>query len=124
MIPVTLDLLAGGRLWSVDGEATLSGPFAVRHASGNKTWVDPIIGVVGQVKLGGGFSLQAEGDVGGFGIVSDIDWQVQGTLQYQVGEPITMDAGYRYLAVDYKMTGSSSMLRFPDRSSAQPSVSD
>jgi hypothetical protein len=103
--PVTLDLLAGGRFWGLDGESKLSGPFAVRKGSGSEIWVDPIIGISGRVGLGSGFALQAEADVGGFGLVADIDWQVMGTLQYQVSDSITLDAGYRYLAVDYKNGG-------------------
>jgi len=99
--PVTVDLLAGGRLWNVDATGTLAGPLAVRQRSGSETWVDPIIGVSGRVELGSGFALQAEGDVGGFGLVSDIDWQVLGTIQYQVADYLTLDAGYRYLAVDF-----------------------
>jgi hypothetical protein len=98
--PVTLDLLVGGRLWNVDAKGTVTG-FAVRQRSGSQTWVDPIIGISGRVELGSGFALQAEGDVGGFGLVSDIDWQVLGTIQYQVADYLTLDAGYRYLAVDY-----------------------
>jgi hypothetical protein len=102
---VSLDLLAGGRLWNVDAEGTLAGPLAVRQRSGSKTWVDPIIGIAGRIELGSGFALQAEGDVGGFGAASDIDWQVLGTLQYQVAESIALEAGYRYLAVDYDDSG-------------------
>jgi hypothetical protein len=98
---VSLDLLAGGRLWNVDAEGTLVGPLAVRQRSGSKTWVDPIIGIAGRVELGGGFALQAEGDVGGFGLNADIDWQVVGTLQYEIDEAIALEAGYRYLAVDF-----------------------
>ena len=103
--PVTLDLLAGGRFWGLDGKSTLTGPVAVRKGSGSDIWIDPIIGISGRVGLGSGFALQAEADVGGFGLVSDIDWQVLGTLQYQVSDSFTMDAGYRYLAVDYKNGG-------------------
>jgi len=98
---VSLDLLAGGRLWNVDAEGTLAGPLAVRQRSGSKTWVDPIVGIAGRVEVGGGFALQAEGDVGGFGVASDIDWQLLGTLQYRVAESVALEAGYRYLAVDY-----------------------
>jgi opacity protein-like surface antigen len=98
---VSLDVLAGGRLWNLDAEGTLAGPLAVRQRSGSQTWVDPIIGIAGWVELGGGFALQAEGDVGGFGVASDIDWQLLGTLQYQVAESVALEAGYRYLAVDY-----------------------
>jgi hypothetical protein len=98
---VSLDLLVGGRLWNMDAEGTLVGPLAVRQRSGSKTWVDPIIGISGRVELGSGFALQAEGDVGGFGLVSDVDWQLLGTIQYQVADYLTLDAGYRYLAVDF-----------------------
>lgn len=98
---VSLDLLAGGRLWNLNAEGTLAGPLAVRQRSGSKTWVDPIIGIAGRLNLGSGFAVQAEGDVGGFGVNADIDWQVVGTLQYQLNDSIALEAGYRYLAVDY-----------------------
>ena len=81
--------------WSLSG-----GPFAARQRDGSETWVDPIIGISGRVELGSGFALQAEGDVGGFGLVADIDWQVLGTLQYAINDLITLDAGYRYLDFD------------------------
>src|SRR5262249_308861 len=96
-----LGLLVGGRLWNVDADGSLIGPLAVRQHSGGKTWVDPIIGVNGRLELGAGFAVQAEADVGGFGIASDIDWQVLGTLQYEFNDSITLNAGYRYLPVDF-----------------------
>jgi hypothetical protein len=99
--PVTLDLLAGGRLWNLDAELTLAAPGAALQRSGSETWVDPIIGVAGRVKLGSNFALRAEGDVGGFGVNADIDWQVIATLQYLLNDSIALEAGYRYLAVDY-----------------------
>lgn len=101
----TLDVLAGGRLWYLDSDLTLTGPLTVRHASGSKTWVDPQIGVAGGVDLGSGFGLHAEADVGGFGAAADIDWQVLGTLEYKYSDSITLAAGYRYLAVDYDRDG-------------------
>src|SRR5262249_56054923 len=100
-----LGLLVGGRLWNVDADGSLIGPLAVRQHSGGKTWVDPIIGVNGRLELGAGFAVQAEADVGGFGVASDIDWQVMGTLQYQIAEWATLAAGYRYLAVDFDAGG-------------------
>ncbi|CAN7182533.1 hypothetical protein [Mesorhizobium sp. LjNodule214] len=101
----TLDVLAGGRLWYLDTDLTVTGPLAVREASGSKTWVDPLIGVAGNVALGNGFGLHGEADVGGFGVGADIDWQVQGTLQYRYSDSVTLEAGYRYLAVDYDNDG-------------------
>jgi hypothetical protein len=103
--PATLDVMAGGRLWNLDGTLKLKGPRRGRNFSGNQTWVDPIVGVSGRVDLGSGFALQAEGDVGGFGVGADSDWQVVGALQYQVSNWLSLDAGYRYLTVNYSNGG-------------------
>jgi len=102
---VDLDLLAGARLWMLDTTLSLTGPLATRQRGGSEAWVDPLVGIAGHVKLGGGFALKAEGDVGGFGVGSDLDWQVLGALQYQVDDSLTLEAGYRYLAVDYDDDG-------------------
>jgi hypothetical protein len=99
--PITLDLLGGARLWMLDADLALTTPLGVLEASRGKSWFDPIVGISGQLQLGGGFALKAEGDVGGFGVGADLDWQVLGVLQYQVNELISLEAGYRYLAVDY-----------------------
>lgn len=101
----TLDVLAGGRLWSLDADLAIHGPVGGVDASGSKTWVDPLIGVAGGVDLGNGFGLHGEADIGGFGVGSDIDWQVQATLQYQYNDTVTLEAGYRYLSVDYDNDG-------------------
>ena len=58
----TLDVLAGGRLWSLNSDLTLAGPRGnVIQDSDSKTWVDPQIGVAGSVDLGSGFGLNARG---------------------------------------------------------------
>ena len=42
---------------------------------------------------------------GGFGVGADIDWQVEATLEYKVNDSFALQAGYRYLAVDYDDDG-------------------
>jgi hypothetical protein len=102
---VNLDLLAGARLWMMDLDLTVAGPLATRQGSGSESWADPIVGIAGRIKLGGGFALKAEGDVGGFGLGADLDWQALGVIQYEVDESLMLEAGYRYLAVDYDNGG-------------------
>lgn len=103
---VNFDLLAGARLWMLDNNLTLTGPvIGARQGGSSETWIDPIVGVAAQIRLGGGFAIKAEGDVGGFGVGADLDWQVLGALQYQFNEAITLEAGYRYLSVDYDKDG-------------------
>jgi hypothetical protein len=102
---MSLGVLAGGRLWNVHGDLKVESGAADRSRDATQTWVDPIIGLNGRVDLGEGFAIQAEGDVGGFGAAADIDWQLLGTLQYQVSDWARLEAGYRYLAVDYDSDG-------------------
>ena len=58
----------------------------------------------------GSLSPKAEiaiaGDVGGWGVGSQSDFQVGGFLGYRIKLAITLQAGYRYLDVDY-VTGNS-----------------
>lgn len=102
---VSIDLEAGGRMWNEHADLELNGPRRSRNFGDNVNWVDPIIGLVGQVELGHGFSLYAESDVGGFGVGATLDWQAVGTIRYQVSQSFMVQAGYRYLAVDYDKDG-------------------
>lgn len=101
----SLDLTAGGRLWYLNADQTLTGPLAVTEASGSRTWFDPLVGLAGGVDLGKGFRLHGEGDIGGFGVGANLDWQLQATLQYQYNPKLMLEAGYRYLSVDYDKDG-------------------
>lgn len=98
----TFDLLAGGRLWNLGANGAVIGPLAVRQRSGGKTWVDPIVGAAAAFDFGEGFSAKIQGDIGGFGVSAERDWQAIGALQYAVDDCVTLAAGYRHLAVDYR----------------------
>jgi len=101
----TLDVTAGGRLWYLNADETLTGPLSVTEASGSRTWFDPLVGLAGGIDLGKGFRLHGEADVGGFSVGAKLDWQAQATLQYQYSQKLMLEAGYRYLAVDYDKDG-------------------
>ncbi len=101
----TLDVLAGGRLWYMSTDITLTAAPFTLQASGSKTWVDPIIGISGAVDLGNGFGLHGEADIGGFGAAADLDWQVVGALKYQYNQSVALELGYRYLDVNYDRNG-------------------
>jgi hypothetical protein len=101
----SVDLIAGGRLWSLKSDVTIAGPLAVRQGGGSQTWVDPIVGVALRTELGGGFAVRFLGDVGGFGVSSDVTWEILGTLQYELTDSMALEAGYRHLAVDFDDDG-------------------
>jgi hypothetical protein len=103
---LSLDLGAGARIWYVDNEIDLrAGLLPARRVQDDETWVDPLIGARGTIRLGHGFSLSAAGDIGGFGVSSDLTWQVLGTLDYRFTDWLSVRAGYRHLEVDYDRGG-------------------
>jgi hypothetical protein len=101
-----LDMLAGARVWHVSTELDLdAGLLAARRRSDSETWVDPIIGAQGQLKLGAGFYVTALANVGGFGVGSDLTWDVFGGIGYQAWDWFAPVVGYRHLSVDYDNDG-------------------
>lgn len=94
----SLDLLAGARLIAIDTELELTpGP----DASKNVDWVDPIVGarLIGSLSEKWSYSLR--GDVGGFGVGSDITWNAIALLRYDLTKRSELVFGYRYLYIDY-----------------------
>jgi len=97
-----LDLLAGARVWSVDTRLDLNGGLLDGHEiEDNENWVDPVFGVKGRFDFGHGLFLYGMGNVGGFGVASDLTWDVFGGLGYRFNETFSAIAGYRHLEVDY-----------------------
>jgi hypothetical protein len=102
---LTVDVYGGGRYSSLELGLDTQGAPSTRQT---KSWVDPIVG--GRVGLH--FSehvfLLIGGDIGGFGVGSDLAWSVLGLLGYRwqaVGLEWTLLAGYKALGQDYT-TGS------------------
>lgn len=102
----SLDLLAGARAWSVDTDLKLHGRLVrSRDFSHNETWVDPVIGFSGRYRFDNGIFLTNLAHVGGFGVGSDLTWDVFGGIGYQFNDTISALAGYRHLEVDYQHNG-------------------
>ena len=71
------------------------------HVAQNEWWVDPIIGLRGQVNITRWLFLATQGDVGGFGAGSQIAWNVQATIGVNITRQLFAELGYRYMYVDY-----------------------
>jgi hypothetical protein len=100
------DVVAGARLWYAETELDLSaGILPAQSAQDEEFWADPIIGVRAYADLGGGFSLASFFDIGGFGVGSDLTWQIAGTAGYRIRDWLWVRAGYRHLKVDYENGG-------------------
>ena len=93
-----VDLLVGARYVDVNLELRLD-PGPVIKAS--KDWLDPLIGMRATFKLSDKWSVHVKGDVGGFGIASDLTANAAVEAIYKIGENTSIKAGYRYLKVDF-----------------------
>jgi hypothetical protein len=98
----SVDLMAGGRLWSVDTEIDpQGGPADPLSFSDSDTWVDPIIGARARFDLSEHVYATGWGMIGGFGLSSKFTWDVMAALGYEVTDKISLVGGYRALGVDH-----------------------
>lgn len=95
----SIDFLVGARVYSQDLKLVPT-PVDV-----SETWADPIVGGRWITPLGETLSLLVRGDIGGFGVGSDLSWQALGLLDWQPWQHVSISAGIRALGVDYE-TGS------------------
>ncbi len=101
---LTADLTA--REAAAKARMTASITKALRQAapttgSGNETWIDPIVGLRTQINITRWLFVAAQGDVGGFGVGSEIAWNTQATVGVNFSRNVFGELGYRYMYVDY-----------------------
>jgi hypothetical protein len=72
---------------------------------GSKAWIDPVVGFRTRFNFTDHLYLAAKGDIGGFGVGSDLSWQVFGALGYQFNRQWSAELGYKYLSIDYAQDG-------------------
>lgn len=85
-----------------------------RAAAVSKTfdWADPMIGVRTQVPLLDSVSFDFRGDIGGFGVSSNLIWGIVTDLRYQLPwRPLSVHpyvtAGYRAISFDHDFTAGN-----------------
>jgi hypothetical protein len=100
-IATWLEAGVGGRVIDMKVDVDLSTVSSDRSGDRRKTWADPIIIVRSQGKIQDKWLLQFRGDIGGFGIASDLTWQIQANVGYQFSKLVSASIGYRVLDVDY-----------------------
>ena len=70
---------------------------------GSEDWVEPFVGGRVLWDLNDKIAINLRGDVGGFGIgsASKLTWNLVTGIDYKLSENMTLNAGYRYLELDY-----------------------
>lgn len=100
----TIDVLAGLRSWKIDGSVSV--PLAGVQIAPEQSFTDPIIGLRANAVLTDRWSVLGYGDVGGFGVGSELTWQAAVTVNYQATDKLFLSAGWRELYVDYAKGGT------------------
>ena len=105
-----LELGVGGILNSVNSGFDIQMDMSVfptvsQSKEMTKTWFDPMLITRIKSKAGEKFVYQFRGEIGGFGIGSDLAWQMQAVAGYQFSKLFSITGGYRIISLDYE-TGS------------------
>jgi hypothetical protein len=96
-----IDALGGVRFWHLGEKLNFSPSQLGLSFTPSQSWADPLVGGRIQAALSPKLEATIAGDVGGWGIGSQLDYQVVGLLGYKVSPKWTLQAGWRYLFVDY-----------------------
>jgi len=104
-----VDLILGARYWHIDSELSFGGGgglLAGRTVTHDESWLDPALGIKGRAPLGDSrFYIEGGAGIGGFGIGSDLFYELNGGIGYQWTESIGTTVGYRMFDVDYEDGG-------------------
>jgi hypothetical protein len=74
----------------------------VRTASRDASWVDPLIGLNYDIPVSSRVRFTVRGDIGGFGVGSDLTWHALTKFTYQQSDRFSWYLGYRAIAFDYE----------------------
>jgi hypothetical protein len=104
-----LDAFGGARIWSVDAGVKLSLLGGAWNVEENDTidWIDPLVGLRGRYMISDDFFVAGTGAIGGFGVGSDLMWDVAASVGYNFNENLSASIGYRALGTDYSHNGDS-----------------
>ena len=82
---------------------TATGIPGSREGGFDESWVDPIVGVrwgIGWGKYDRWFFM-LRSDIGGFGVGSDLAWNLVADFGFRISRVVTVGLGGRYLYTDY-----------------------
>ncbi len=94
------DLTLGMRVNTLQGKLTFNALGV--SVSQDKTWVDPLVGLTLRSPGEHRVHLQVYTEIGGFGVGSDFTWQIFPTLGFKFTDHFSLEAGYRWLDLDYE----------------------
>ena len=105
-------LLAGARYVDLGLGLRYTGPNLERDVDASKSWVDPFVGAHLSLPLGEHWWLGVHGDVGGFGIGSELAWHAYANVGFRASDLVSVVVGYRALDMDYEDGSGDDLFRY------------
>ena len=106
--PHAIDGLGGLRYTSMDVDLDSPGP----DVDQGKDWVDPYLGLRWQWKFAEKWGSRLRGDIGGFGVGSDLTWNLVGLVDFKPWKHVGLFGGYRALYQDYSTGSGNNKFKF------------
>ena len=101
-----IDALTGVRYWHFVDTLSFTPSTLGLNFSASLNWVDPLVGGRIVMSLSPKAEVTIAGDVGGWGMEAQLDYQVVGMLGYRIKPHLALQVGYRYLDVNYRSAGT------------------
>jgi hypothetical protein len=95
-------LLVGARWVDLSSGLQYSGPVLQGSVDASKSWIDPFVGAHVVAPLSQLWWLGVHGDVGGFGVGSELAWQAYADIGWKASELVSVILGYRVIDMDYE----------------------
>ena len=111
-----LDAGIGARINVLDGSLNVAEGDVIlpgRDVSQNESWFDPLIVARATTDFGGNsWKLQMLADIGGFGLGSDLTWQLKPIVGYRFSDLFEMNLAYRWIGIDYEKGNNSDSFKY------------
>jgi hypothetical protein len=103
----SIDAIGGGRFWKLNNSLNLFPPNSGNEVTIGQTqnWVDPVLGARFRLNANKGIFFTLKGDAGGFGVGSQLTYQIYAGAGKEFKDRYAAFLGYRYLYVDYSNGG-------------------
>ena len=102
----SIDAIGGGRFWDLNNSLNLYPPNGSTVTAGQtQQWVDPVLGARFRLNANKGIFFNLKGDAGGFGVGSQLTYQIYAGMGKEFKQRYSVLLGYRYLYVDYTSGG-------------------
>jgi hypothetical protein len=100
---LSLDLFGGARAIYAKADIHIGATGSTPSVGGDqdRVWIDPIVGLKANWRFAEHWFLGGYADVGGFGVSSDLTYQLMGFVGYSFNDHFALVGGYRYFFDDY-----------------------